>query len=277
VKSRSRRADRALHIAAAAAALLAFVPAASMVLWVVGRGGGRLLRVLWGSEPLGHAGGLVDAAMGTITLVTLATLVAAPLGIATGLELHARRRDALSRVVRTTIDALAAVPPICIGLACYGLVVVRQESFSAFAGAIALAALETPLIARTTARTLERLPREMLYAAVALGGSPWRTMRHVVIPATWRQITAGVLTSMARAAGEAAPLLLTAFEARWLPRDLASPTPSLAVRVYTRAASGDAELLSMATGTGLALLLLVVALMLGASMLDRPSRERRVQ
>lgn len=272
MRRRSRPADGLFFVASAVAALVAFSPILSMVGWLVARGSGRLAAVASGQEPLGFAGGLMDCALGSLTVVTLATAVAAPLGVAAGLIALRARASVLARVTARATDVLAAVPPICVGIACYGLVVMRQGTFSLAAGAVALTAIELPLVIRATRRALERIPEATLGAAVALGGSPWRTVRHVVLPATWRPIAAGVLMAMARAIGEAAPLLLTALDARWLPRDLASPAPTLAVRVYARATGADGGALDEATGAGLALVILVVALMAGARSLEGKAR-----
>lgn len=269
---RTLRADRLFLVASALAALLAFAPILSMVSWLVARGSSRLAVVARGDEPLGFAGGLVDCALGSLTVVALATAVAAPLGVMAGLVALQGRSSLLARALLRATDVLGAVPPICVGIACYGLVVMRQGTFSLAAGAVALTAIELPLVIRATRRAIERIPSATLGAAVALGGSPWRTVRHVVLPATWRPIAAGVLTAMARATGEAAPLLLTALDARWMPRDLGSPAPTLAVRVYARAAGADGGGIAEAAGAGLALVLLVVALMASARSLEGRTR-----
>jgi phosphate transport system permease protein len=184
-------------------------------------------------KPVGETGGgVANAIVGTLVLVGLATLVAVPVGVGAGLYLAEYGGGRLSTLVRTTADVLAGVPSIVVGVAVYGWVVVPMGGFSALAGGLALALLMLPTIVRATEEVVRLVPRSYREAALGLGAPRWRMIHSVVLPAASAGVISAILLALARAAGETAPLLLTALGSRFWTTALNRPIASLPVYIY---------------------------------------------
>jgi phosphate transport system permease protein len=198
----------------------------------------------------GYPGGMRNAIEGTAILVGFASLIGVPIGILAGIYLA--EYEAGSRIaapVRFFADVLAGVPSIVVGVLGYELLVVpagagwfsRIPYFSGikgnngYAGAMALAFIMIPLVARTTEEMLRLVPRSYREASIALGATKARTILRVVLPSVTGSVVTGVMLAIARIAGETAPLLFTAMGSRLLERDLRRPFPSLTVQIYNYA------------------------------------------
>jgi phosphate transport system permease protein len=193
-------------------------------------------------KPVGEpGGGMANAIVGTGVLAGIATLIAVPIGVGTGLFLAEHGDGRFGTLVRTTADVLNGVPSIVIGVAAYGLVVVPMGGFSALAGGVALSMLMLPTIARSTEEVVRLVPRSYREAALALGAPRWRVIHDVVLPAASGGVITAVLLAIARAAGETAPLLFTALGSRFWSTSLARPIASLPVYIfdYARAPYDD--------------------------------------
>jgi phosphate transport system permease protein len=161
-------------------------------------------------DPSAPGGGFYNGIVGTFEIVGIAFLAAAPLGIGAAIyvvEYGAGRR--LAGAVRFLSDVLVGVPSIVVGAFVYAFWVVRF-GFSGLAGSIALAIVMLPIIARSTEEMLRLVPDDLRAASYGLGARRWRTIVSVVLPSAWAGITTGLMLAVARAAGETAPLLLTA-------------------------------------------------------------------
>jgi phosphate transport system permease protein len=184
-------------------------------------------------KPVGETGGgVANAIVGTLVLVGLATLVAVPVGVGAGLYLAEYGNGRLGTLVRTTADVLAGVPSIVVGVAVYGWIVVPMGGFSALAGGLALALLMLPTIVRATEEVVRLVPRSYREAALGLGAPRWRMIHSVVLPAASAGVISAILLALARAAGETAPLLLTALGSRFWTTALQRPIASLPVYIY---------------------------------------------
>lgn len=156
-------------------------------------------------------GGLGHALVGSLIIVGLATAVAVPIGILAALYVT-EVRGSLTPFVRFFVQAMSGLPSIVAGLFVYAALVVSGVlQFSGLAGAIALAVLMLPTVARTAEEILRLVPDDLRTAALALGATQFRVVWMVVLPAARSGLITAAILGIARVAGETAPLMLTAF------------------------------------------------------------------
>jgi phosphate transport system permease protein len=212
-------------------------------------------------KPVGEpGGGMANAIVGTLIIAGLGSLLAVPVGVATGIYLAEFGRGRFAAIVRYTADVLSGVPSIVIGVATYGLVVVPMKHFSAIAGGVALGILMLPTIIRSTEEVVRLVPRSYREAALALGAPNWRMIQQVVLPAASGGIMTASMLSFARAAGETAPLLFTALGNRFWSLALDQPMASLPVFIFDYARSPYDDWNRQAWGAALVLLILVTVI-----------------
>jgi phosphate transport system permease protein len=224
----------------ALATLIALIPLFSVFAYVVQHGAPALNLNFFTRlpVPVGElGGGMGNAIVGTLVLVAIAGLIGVPIGIACGVYLSEYSFGKIATSLRFTIDLLASVPSIIVGLFAYALVVVPLHRFSAYAGGVALAIIMIPTIARSTEELLKLVPVHIREAGLALGIPRWRVIIRIVVRGSLSGIMTGVMLSLARAAGETAPLLFTALNSRYWPKSLDQPISSLPVQIYTYAIS----------------------------------------
>jgi phosphate transport system permease protein len=177
-------------------------------------------------------GGMGESIQGTLIMVGVASIFGIVLGLFTGIYLSEFGRGPLANGVRFLVDLLIGVPTIIFGLFAWVLIVVPQQTFSGISGAIALAIIMIPIVARTSEDVLRLVPSELREASLALGATEARTILRVVIPAALRGIISGIVLSMARIAGETAPLLMTAFGTTFWNVDLTQPMDAMTLRIF---------------------------------------------
>jgi phosphate transport system permease protein len=184
-------------------------------------------------KPVGETGGgMANALVGTGILIGLGSLLGLPVGILSGIYLAEYGDNPFGNAVRFMSDVLSGVPSIVVGVVAYTLVVLPMKHFSALAGGVALGLLMIPMITRTTEEMIRLVPNTTREAAFALGVPRWKTTLRVILPTALKGITTGVLLSIARAAGETAPLLFTALGNRFWSTSLNQPIASLTVFIY---------------------------------------------
>jgi len=261
-----------VHLVCVAATLVALVPLA-LVLYHVAVQGVHALSIdfLTGlPRPVGEAGGgMANAIVGTFTLLGLAALFGIPTGVLAGVFLAEFDDARLARWVRLAADVMAGVPSITVGLFVYSVVVVTTGTFSAVAGGVALAVLMLPTITRTTEELVRLVPSVHREAALGLGLARWRAVVFVVLRAAAPGIATGVMLSIARIAGETAPLLFTSLNNQHWAGGVLEPTASLPVMIYTYAVSPYEVMHQQAWSAALVLVLLVLALDVAARLLVR--------
>jgi phosphate transport system permease protein len=214
-------------------------------------------------KPVGEVGGgMANAIVGSLKLLLLAALMGLPIGLIAGVYLAEFGGKAFSFVVRYTTDLLNGVPSIVIGIFAYSLVVLPVKHFSTLAGGFALGIMVIPITVRSTEEFLRAIPGSLREGAMALGASKWRTIATVVLPAASAGIVTGMLLSLARVAGETAPLLFTAFSNRYW-GGWGQPSASLPVMIYTYAIAPYDDWHRQAWAAGLVLLGLVLLANLG--------------
>jgi len=206
-------------------------------------------------------GGLANALAGSGLLIFWSTFFGTPLGIMAGIYLaEYGRKSALSEVIRFINDILLSAPSIVVGLFVYTLVVAKMQQFSGWAGVIALALLQVPIVIRTTENMLRLVPDSMREAAYALGTPKWKMISAITLKASVSGIITGVLLAIARIAGETAPLLFTALSNQFWSTDMMQPLANLPVTIFKFAMSPFAEWQSLAWAGVLIITLCVLLL-----------------
>lgn len=223
--------------------------------------------------PVGETGGgIVNAMVGTLILILTSSLIALPIGISAGIYLAEYPKNKISRLLGTSVDILQGIPSIVIGILAYVWVVKPMGHFSAFSGGIALAMMMLPVVIRSTEETLKLLPSSLKEASLALGASYSTTLMKVVVPAGLSGIVTGALLSIARIAGETAPLLFTAFGNPFMNWNPMEPVHSLPLLIFNYAISPYEEWHQLAWGAALVLLMMLFFLNLLSRFLTRKWR-----
>ena len=214
-------------------------------------------------KPVGEpGGGMANAIVGTLILVGIGTAIAVPVGVGAGLYLAEYGESRFANSLRYAVDVLGGVPSIVVGVAAYGMIVLPMGHFSALAGGVALGILMLPTIIRSTEEVVRLVPQSYRQAALALGAPRWRVVQEVVLPAAGAGITTATMLSIARAAGETAPLLFTALGNRFWSVKLDRPIASLPVMIYDYARSPYPDWNAQAW-TGALVLFLLITLLAG--------------
>lgn len=206
-------------------------------------------------------GGMANSIVGTGIVVGLAGLLGIPIGILAGVYLaEYGQQTRLGKAVRFIADVLQGVPSIVIGIVAYAVVVVPMRSFSAYAGAFALAMMLVPFLTRTTEEALLTVPDNIKEAGLALGQPYWRVVTGIVLRAAKAPIFTGVMLGIARIAGETAPLLFTALNNRFWHQGLTGPISTLTIQIYNYAISPFQDWNQQAWSGALVLIILVTLL-----------------
>ena len=239
--SKARRANNAvflgLSVAAAGLGLLALAFILAALLWN-GLAGLKPAVFTEMTPPPGQAGGLLNALYGSVVMTVLGLAIGAPIGLLAGTYMAEHGRySKLTVVVRFLNDILLSAPSIIIGLFVYEVVVTRNGHFSGYAGALALAILVIPVVARTTEDMLLLVPNQLREAASAMGLPRSHVVLKVAYSAARPGIITGLLLGFARISGETAPLLFTALNNQFWTTDISGPTASLPTVIFQFALS----------------------------------------
>ena len=220
--------------------VLAILPLVSLLGYVLKQGVGALSWSFFTElpRPVGEVGGgMANALAGSAILVGIACAIGMPVGIMAGIYLAEFGKNRFANAVRFCADVLSGVPSIAVGVFVYALVVLTMKRFSALAGGLALGILMLPTVTRTTEELVRLVPDTLREAALALGVPKWRATLRVVLRTALPGIATGLMLAVARAAGETAPLLFTAFNNRFWSASLDKPMASLPVQIFTYAVS----------------------------------------
>lgn len=260
------------------ATCLALVPLFGILGYVFVKGIGSLS---WGffvnlPKAMGApGGGMANAIVGTLTMVSLASLIGIPVGILTAIYLSEYDRHSwLSMSVRFATDVLTGIPSIIVGIVIYTAVVLRVGHFSALAGGLALSIIMIPLVIRSTEEMLKLVSPSIREGGYALGVSKAKTILRIVLPTAAKGIITGALLAVARVSGETAPLLFTALGNHYWARSLNVPTASLPVQIYQYATSPYKEWQQQAWTGAFVLIALVIILNLIARYAFRSPNDR---
>ncbi len=269
--------DAVVNSLVAFGAIVTVIPIASILFTVVQKGLPGISLNLFVSDmsmatptdPLSN-GGLLHAITGTLALVTLALIMSVPIGILTALYLT-EIKGRFTSPIRFLVQAMSGVPSIVAGLFILSAILYPiTKSFSGFMGALALTILMIPTIARTSEEVLNLIPNDLREAGVALGGTQWRTVAMIVLPAAKSGLITAVILGVARIAGETAPLLLlTGGGDKVNPNAFNGPLGSLPYYIWKSFNAGSPEAITRAWAgllvlVGLVLILFTAARYLGS-------------
>jgi phosphate transport system permease protein len=264
-----RWVNQIMWAAALVCAILTLGSLAMIVLYVLWRGVQRVDIALFTQLPPAAGlvgGGVANAILGTLVVVSLSAAIALPLGLLAGLYIADVEGDRpFSDLIRLMANVLSGLPSILAGVFAYGALVTNVTGFSAIAGSVALAIVMLPIVVRTTDEALRSVPEELRWAATSLGASSTQLILGILIPAARPGILTGMMLAIARAAGETAPLLFTALNSSLFPSGLLEPIPTLSVLIYNFAIAPFPAQQELAWAAAL----LLVSLVCVTSMLSR--------
>jgi phosphate transport system permease protein len=213
------------------------------------------------SALFGEKGGIADALVGSILIVGMAMLMAVPIAILVAIYIAEYAGPKAASFFRVMLDVLNGVPAILVGIFIYGLLVVGHGQ-SAIYGAMALAILMIPMVARATQEVLELVPRHLREASLALGVPRWRTVYSIVLPTAIGGILTGVVIAVARVAGETAPLIFTSsiVTSNGVSYDVHNALATLPVRIFTLSESASPDDQAAAWAAALVLIAFVLVM-----------------
>jgi phosphate transport system permease protein len=178
-------------------------------------------------------GGIINGITGTLLMVALASIIAIPVGIISGVFLYENQGKRVANLVRDISDILQGVPSIVLGLISYIWIVKHVTlGFSALAGSVALSIMMLPMIVRSTEETLKMIPNTIKEAAMALGVPYWRVILQVLIPTGFSGLMTGILLAISRVIGETAPLMFTALGSNSINWDVTEPTSAIPLLIW---------------------------------------------
>jgi phosphate transport system permease protein len=255
--------DRLVGALVVLCVMLAAIPVLVLFLFVIIKGLPGILTPGFFTEsphPQGvPGGGVLNAIIGTLEIVGIASALAVPVGALIGIFLSEYGRNQVGDTVRFISDVLTGLPSIAFGIFGYTVVVLTTHHFSALSASIALAVLMLPVILRATETALLLVPNALREAGLALGAPRWRVTLEIVVPAALGGIVTGALLAMARAAGETAPLLFTAFGNDIVQTNPLQPMGALALTVFRNALLPYPNMQDQAWAAALLLVIMVAA------------------
>jgi len=269
LKIRSAK-SKAFEILIIVFAFLITVPLLAIIYFVLKTG---ISKISWNfltniPKPVGEiGGGIANALLGSILIVAVAAVIAVPFGILCGIYLSENKNSRIARWSRLAVDVLQGTPSIVIGIVIYFWIVKPSGTFSAISGSVALAIMMLPIVIRSTEETLKLIPATLHEAGFALGLPYHKVIMRVIVPCGMSGILSGVMLSVARIAGETAPLLFTAFGNPYLTANVLHPMQSLPLLIFNYATSPYDEWHDLAWGASLILLIWVLLLNIGTKLI----------
>jgi len=240
---------------------------------VVINGIGALRLSLFFSDPApagAEGGGLRNAFVGQMMITGAATLIGVPVGVLGGTFLAEYARGTkLARSISILSDIMVSVPSIVVGAFVYSLVVRHVHHFSGWAGAFALSIIMIPVVLRTTENMLSLVPWTLREAAFALGAPYYKVILQIVYRGAATGIFTGILLSIARVAGETAPLLFTSFNNNFFSGNMNGPLASLTVTIFQYAMGPYKSWHSQAWGAAFVITLFILALTIVGRLIIR--------
>jgi phosphate transport system permease protein len=262
--------DRLGSALAVLCVVAAIVPLGAMIYYVLAQGGSSLDLAFFTQTPKAAGetgGGMLNAILGTLYLIVLASIIGLPVGILSGVYLTRGTSAGFARIVRFVTDVVAGTPSIVAGVVAYALVVIPMHHFSAGAGGVALGFLMFPTVTRATEEAIKLVPASIREAALALGLPEWKTMVHIILPAASNGIVTAIMLGIARVAGETAPLLLTVLGTNAVSFNPASEVSALPLQIWNYSQSPYADWHRQAWAGAFVLFAIIVILNLTARLL----------
>jgi phosphate transport system permease protein len=264
--------SRVTESGATIAAVLA-VAVLVIVIWTVAARGAKAINLDFLIK--GYPEGIGPSLVGTGVIVAIATAIAMPLGVLIALYVTEYAGNRASHLVKLTMDVMNGLPAIIVGLFALELFV-EHKGQSAWAASVALAIIMLPLIARGSQGVLHLVPLAQREAAEALGISRWRAVLGVILPSALGGIVTATILSVARAAGETAPLIfLTSLgDKSHFSLNPLEALPTVPVRIFELSEEANPEGFSEAWGLSLLLISFILFASLGARALLARSKRK---
>lgn len=216
-------------------------------------------------------GGIANGITGTLLMVVMASAMAIPVGVVTGIYLYENPGKFMANITRNISDILQGVPSIVLGLIAYIWVVKGiTNGFSALAGSVALAIMMLPMIVRSTEETLKMIPQEIKEAALALGVPYYKVILKVLIPTGFSGLLTGILLGISRVLGETAPLMLTALGSTIINIDITKPTSAMPLLIWEF--YNDPNMVGLIWSSSLLLMIMVLTLNLASKKIAARSK-----
>jgi phosphate transport system permease protein len=276
---RRKAVNRAVEISSTFAALLAVAVLLLVVISVFIKG---LPAINFGflfhnprTSPFGqNLGGIANSIVGTLILIALATLFSVPLAILIAIYTSEFAGPRVASVIRFSLDILNGIPTIVVGVFIFGVLVLGSHQ-SGWAGAIALAIVELPIVARSAQEVLALVPGSLREAGLALGLRRWRIVLRIILPTAAGGLITGAVLGVARVAGETAPLLFTTsiFSNLGLTTNPSQALPNIQTTIFELSENASPVDHAQAWAAALALILFVLVL----SVVARTFHERSVR
>lgn len=208
-------------------------------------------------KPYGEeGGGVAQAILGTVYMLIVASLISVPIGVATAIYCVEYNEYKMASIIRFSIMLISSLPSIVVGIFVWALWV-SVFGYSGFAGSLALSIIMIPIIERGTEEVLLLIDDSIRESAIDLGIRQWKAIIYVILPSIRPALITIVMQAVARAAGETAPLLLTALGNQFFNFDLSQPTSAIPLQIYNYAVSPYEDWHNKAWG----LILILVVLM----------------
>lgn len=269
--------SRLLSFLAGVFACMAVLPLIAVLIYILIKGAASLNIDLFTQlppPPGGSGGGVGNAILGSIVVTAIATMLAIPIGVGGGIYLaEYSTGKGFSQFIRFGTNVLAGVPSIIAGVFIYGVIVSTRilfgHTFSAIAGGAALSVLMLPTVVKTTDEGLKLVSNDLRRAAFGVGASHFVTVSQITLPKAFTPIATGVVLSIARAAGETAPLIFTALFSPFWPNGIFEPIATLSVLIYNFSAQPYDVQNQLAWAASFILVVFILALNLLARWLGR--------
>jgi len=273
MKHRSLFARRGINKAVTAISSFAALLGIAMLSWILGT---VMLKgysaINWEfftelpAPPGMPGGGLANAIVGTLLITCMAVLIGVPIGLAAGVWLaEFGQQSKTAEAIRFAANLLMGTPSIIVGVFVYVVMVMTTGNFSGTAGAVSLAIIMLPVVARTAEDMLALVPSALREAALALGVPRWKATLGIIFRAARTGLLTGTLLAIARVSGETAPLLFTALNSPFWPESFNEPTANLTVTIFNYAMSPYDDWQTLAWGASL----LIAASVLGTTVMTR--------
>jgi len=272
-----KRKNRVMESVLFVAVLLALIPLALILFEVIRRGAGAMnlefLTSVQNISLIREGGGYLNGLFGTLYMLLVASIIALPLGIASATYIVEYSDSKLVPVIQFFIDVMTGVPSIFVGLFIYTILVQNGGGFSTLAGGLALSLLMIPIIARASEEVIRLVPDDLRNAAYGLGARRWQVVMQIVLPAASSGLITASMLAVARAAGETAPLLLTALGAfKIVPELLGKAQAALPLIIFNEARGPFEPAHARAWAGALELMIVVLLLTVIARAIGRKTQ-----
>ncbi len=269
-------ADRLLKLFVQLSLLAAVIPLVAVIVYTIARGVKALNWTflstnLSGIGPLSTDGGEWHAIVGTLEQVGITIVIATPLGLLVAVYLTEYGRGPLAAGVRFVVDVMTGIPSIVAGLFIFAFLVIGlHQGYSGFAAALSLTILMFPVVVRSAEEMIKLVPNSLREASYALGVPKWKTILRIVLPTASAGITTGVMLGVARVTGETAPLLLTSFvQPTTNSQPFSGKQTAIPTFIFDQAGQGQDITYDRAWAAALTLIVIVLALYVGARLITR--------